>query len=198
KAALQAAGLELDKFEFLVCEGAVLKRDGATLRLGSGGGPLLLDEEMGDEPDALKFHFLRQTPGKIAEIELEVARRDDETNPAYAALLVPSRLARLSREAQGQIGTTEATTEVEWLPGERELARLVGLWPDEAAEAAARRDPSRIARFVLELGEASRGLLAKSSPSQAPLAQRLQLLRAAGNVAAGALKLLGIEAREKF
>jgi arginyl-tRNA synthetase len=202
KAALQAAGCELERFEFLICEGATLQRDGATLRLGSGGGALLLDEELAEiGADALKFGFLRVETAKVAAIELEIAHRDDETNPAYAAQLLPSRLARLARETQGQISATPAAPSdgaIEWSEGERELARLVALWPDEAAEAALRREPARVARFILEMSAATRVLLQKSAPSVAPLPQRLQLLRAAGNAAQGALKMLGIEGREKF
>jgi arginyl-tRNA synthetase len=203
RAALEAAGSDLDRFEFIVCESAALKRDGAPLRLGSGGGPLLLEEEFGEiGVDALKFHFLRAEVSRIAEIELETARLDDETNPAYAAQLLPSRLARLEREAQGQMGhsAVPASTsgEIEWSPGERELARLVALWPDEASEAARLRQPARVTRFVAELASATRTLLQKSAPSSAPLPQRLQLLRAAHSAATGALKVLGIEAREKF
>lgn len=203
-AALAAAGCDMDKFEFLACEGAVLKRDGVQLRLGSGGGPLILDEEIEEiEPEALKFGFLKVETSKIAEIELETARRDDESNPSYAARLLPSRLARLEREAQGQIYNVDIVSrapqpEINWTPGERELARLVALWSSEALEATQQRQPARIARFVVEMSDATRTLLQKSAPSTAPLPQRLQLLRAASAAAASALKMLGIEAREKF
>lgn len=199
KAALQAAGADLDRFEFLICEGAVLKRDGSPLRLGSGGGPLLLEEELGEiGADALKFHFLQAEVSKIAAVELE--SRDDESDPAYAAQLLPSRLARLERETQGRMGGSAQTMPdtIEWTPGERELARLVALWPDEAAEAARERQPARVTRFIGELANATRELLQKSGAPSAPLPQRLQLLRAAQSAATGALKILGIEAREKF
>ncbi len=209
RAALQAAGCEVSRFEFIVCGGASLQRDGATLRLGSGGGPLILEEELGEiEPDALKFHFLSAPRAKVCAIDLEIARRDAESNPAYAAQLLPARLARLERETQGQMGNQTGANQAEsadWSAGERELARLVALWPDEASEAALGREPARIARFVSEMSDATRVLLAASAPGAilgailgAALPQRLQLLRAARAAASAALRLLGIEAREKF
>ncbi|HEX9995684.1 MAG TPA: arginine--tRNA ligase [Abditibacterium sp.] len=204
KAALQAAGCDLESFEFLVAEGAVLKRDGATLRLGSGGGPLLLEEELEEiGSDALKFYFVGTPAAKTAEIDLEIARRDDETSAAYAAQLLPSRLARLEREAQGKMAASDAARTAdetaEWSPGEREVARLVALWSDETAEAALCRDPSRVTRWVGEMSAATRVLLEKTAPhSNVPLPQRLQLLRAALHATTGALKLLGMEAHEKF
>ncbi len=212
KAALEAAGSDVSRFEFLVCAGATLKRDGATLRLGSGGGPLLLDEELGEiESDALKFHFLWAPRGKVAEIDLEIARRDDETNPAYAAQLLPSRLAQLERQAQGRIGVSIGASSApsyssspespDWSPGERELARLIALWSDEAGEAATHLAPDRVARFVLEMSDATRGLLHQSAPVSdlgARISQKMELLRAAKSASVVALRLLGIEAREKF
>lgn len=205
KAALQAAGCDVSRFEFITVGGATLQRDGTTLRLGSGGGPLILEEELGEiDGNALKFHFLSVPRAKIAAIDIQIARRDAESNPAYAAQLLPSRLARLERETQGQMGSHFTDAEVEmsrWSKGERELARLVALWSDEALEAALHREPARVARFVAEMSEATRELLAQSAPNEMPraaLPQRLQLLRAARGAATAALRLLGIEARENF
>ena len=200
-----------------MCGGATLQRDGATLRLGSGGGPLVLEEEMAEiEAGALKFHFLSAQNAKTAAIDLETARRDAESNPAYAAQLLPARLARLERETQGQMtGQNSAqsadsalnsdadsqTATTQWSPGERELARLVALWSDEVYEAALARDPARIARFVGEMSEATRALLSQSGPgalSGAAWPLRLELLRAARGAATVALRVLGIEAHEKF
>lgn len=208
RAALQAAGCDLSRFEFIVCGGASLGRDGATIRLGSGGGPLVLEEELNEiEGDALKFHFLSVPRTKTAAIDLEIARHDAESNPAYAAQLLPSRLARLERETQGQMqhqaGFTASSeaAEANWSAGERELARLVALWSDEASEAALGREPAHVARFVAEMSATTRDLLVASAPEalqSVNLGPRLQLLRAARSAATVALRVLGMEAREKF
>ncbi len=205
QAALKAAGVADEKFEFVIVNGAALKRDGVPLRMGLSGSEILMNEELQElDGDRLKFFFARTPPGATAEVDIETAARDDENNPAYAVQLLPSRLARLTREAQGRAaenagGKTKANAnEVEWSAGERELARLVALWPDTAHEAAARRAPALVANFTLEMASATRDLLAATAPSEAPNALRLELLRAAGFVAAAALKMLGIEARDRF
>ena len=159
-----------------------------------------MNEELSElDGDRLKFFFVRAEPAKTAEVDIEVAARDDETNPAYAVQLLPSRLARLSREAQGRAaGAKVEAGEVEWSAGERELARLVALWPDCAHEAAMRRAPALVADFALEMAVATRDLLSATAPSAAPAPLQLELLRAAGFVAAAALRVLGIEARDRF
>jgi hypothetical protein len=43
--------------------------------------------------DVLHFIFTMRGWNEAADVEIEIARRDDESNPAYAALLLPSRLA---------------------------------------------------------------------------------------------------------
>ena len=201
-AALKAAGAPDEKFEFVIVSGAALKRDGVPLRLGLSGPEILMNEELQElDGDRLKFFFARAEPGKTAEVDIETAARDDESNPAYAVQLLPSRLARLSREAQGRASATNAKVEfkdADWSAGERELARLVALWPDTANEAAARRAPAMVASFALEMAVAVRELLAATAPSQVPGALRLELLRAAGFVAAAALRVLGIEAKDRF
>ncbi len=203
RAALKAAGAPDEKFEFVIAGGANLKRDGVPLRMGLSGSEILMNEELQElDGDRLKLFFAKAEPAKTAEVDIETAARDDENNPAYAVQLLPSRLARLSREAQGRAAGASAAkadaSNVEWSAGERELARLVALWPDTANEAATRRAPALVASFVLEMAAATRDLQGATAPSAAPAALRLELLRAAGFVAASALRVLGIEARDRF
>jgi len=213
QAALKAAGLDDKRFEFLTVEDATLERDGAPIRLGLGGGPLLLDEEVEEiGADALHWFFTAKSASKTAIVDLEIAQRDDETNPAYAAQLLPSRLAAMRRALEGQTGAPAhkeselSTGELEgvkwsylaWNPAERELARLVALWPDCVENAAKERAPEKVADWITHTARATRALLHASPPSLAPTARRLELLRAGGHAATSALKILGIEAREQF
>jgi len=199
QAALKAAGLDAQKFEFLTVEDATLERDGAPIRLGLGGGPLLLDEEIEEiGADALHWFFTARSASQTAKVDLETALRDDESNPAYAAQLLPSRLATMRRALEGQSGASASQTDGDWNTGERELARLVALWPDCVQSAALERAPERVADWVSQTARATRELLRVSSPSTAPTARKLELLRASGYAATSALRILGIEARETF
>ncbi len=197
KAALRAAGLDEGKVEFVTVEDAALERDGAPIRLGLGGGPLVLDEEIEEVgADTLRWFFCAKPASKTAVVDLEIAARDDESNPAYAAQLLPSRLATMRRALEGR--APAASESGEWSTGERELARLVALWPDCLESAASERAPHKVADFVGQLARAARELSRHNAPSLAPTTRRLELLRAAGNVATAALRVLGVEAREQF
>ena len=159
----------------------------------AGGEPLLLEDALDEvDADTLRLHLLLAPWDEICEIELEIATRDDERNPAYAARLAPSRLATMINEcAAAQL--TEAILNDD----EADLARLVALWPDTLENAASRREPQLVARWTVDFAGAVRHVLAATRPATASQA-RLDLLRGAQAAITSALKVLGIEARENF
>lgn len=195
-AALRAAGFPDEKLEVLVCESAQLLRDGE-LMAGEDGEPSLDDALEEIEAQNLRLLFLLQDADEAIKIEIETAARDDETNPAYAARLLPARLSTLLREAEASNSKTEKSN----TPGnfqsetEKQLARFVALWPDELETAARERKPQRVARFVLEMSEATRQFLVAARPGEA---LSPSVLRAALIVSQNALRVLNIEPRENF
>ena len=187
RAALSAAGCDAQKLEVLTVENARLLRDGRPVSRGASGDNFSLDEALNTlDADTLKFFFLRQNPDERIAIDDEIARRDDETNPAYAVRLLPTRLQTMISQAQA----TDATKDIEYSNEEREVARLVALWPDTIQNAAQERAPHRIAAFLVDLANATREVL-KSSRPDAPGANR-EVLQAALVVAQSALSVLGL------
>jgi arginyl-tRNA synthetase len=202
RAALQASGCDAEGLEVLPCEGARLRRDGTPQIVGRGGGPVSLDEVLEDvEADALKYLLTARGWDETIDVEIDIARRDDESNPAYAARLLPSRLSTLIRELEAHQNAAQSTLDVSWSEEDRALRRLVAVWPDEAETAALRREPQRVNAFVAELAKASVMWLKSSRPADKSTgvgARQLELLRACRAVAANALHLLGMEARDNF
>jgi arginyl-tRNA synthetase len=191
---LKACGRNPEALEVLPSQGARLRRDGTPVVVGEGGGAVTLQETL-ECVNTDVLHFILTTRGwnEAADVEIEIARRDDESNPGYAALLLPSRLATLIRENEAK-ADADSTTLSE---AESTLRRLVAVWPDEAETAALRREPERVARFVSEMAGAVRQLVQTSTP-QSTSAARLDVLKAAQVVARNALRMLGITPREQF
>ena len=191
RAALRAANYPAEKLEGLTCESTRLLRDGSSVGDGDSAASLELAlDEIGAEN--LRFLLLLPDWNEVAHIEIESARRDDESNPAYAARLLPSRLSTLI--GQSEAAGNEASSE-NWTESERQLARFVAIWPDEIATATSERRPQRVARFVLEMAQTVRELLSASQPARSTSAG---LLRAAHVTAENALRVLGIEPRDNF
>jgi len=194
RAALQAEGYAAEVLEVHVCEGARLASDGTMLR-GQGGGELSLGEALQElDRDTLWFALLLPDWAVEADIDVEAARVDDDSNPVYAARLATSRLKTMLGQAEARPQRAEAP----WTDEGRALARLVALWPDEAESAALSRKPQKVARFLLELGDSVAKLLAATVPVALADGGMADLLRAARIVAGNASRLCGLGHRENF
>jgi len=200
RAALRAAGCDANRLEVLLAGNARLLRDGELLTAGRDGGAVTLQEALHDiDADTLRFWFLQRDWDDVLEIDLELARREEESYPAYAARLAPTRFGTMIRQLEALPEDGEAGGQSTALTDEeRELARLVAMWPDEAETAACERKPQRVARFVLEIATAVRHLLAADNGSSQSRRECLPLLRATQVTVSNALRTLGIEADEKF
>jgi arginyl-tRNA synthetase len=208
KAALELAGLDANALQVLACEGVRPRRDGIAIS-GEGSG-VSADQLLEDVPaNGLKYFLIAPNWDDVAVLEVEVATRDDESNPAYAIQLLPSRLAMLANELEARVEYMARTQPIAedfaaWTETEKSLRRLVALWPDESEAAAQNLEPQRVARFALELAQAAREDLASTRASttferpQPELAARLALLQAARVVAKQALHILNIAPREQF
>jgi arginyl-tRNA synthetase len=208
KAALELAGCDPNAVQVLAAEGVRPRRDGIAIA-GEGSG-VSADQLLEDVPaDALKYFLIAPAWEEVAVVEVEVATRDDESNPAYAIQLLPSRLTLLANELEARVDFESRTRPIAegfeaWTPSEAALRRLVALWPDELEVAAQNLEPQRVARFALELAQAARADLQSTRADTtferpAPeLAARLALLGAARGVARHALHILNIAPREQF
>lgn len=193
RAALASAGCDAEKFEVLPCEGARFLKDGRPVSRGKSGGAWSLDDALDElDADTLKFFLLRQNADERVAIDDEIARRDDETNPAYAARLLPWRLQTMIAQMQAMPDAPAESdnANTEYSIEEREVVRLVALWPDTAENAALERAPHRVAAFLSDLSKAVRDALKTSRPN-APAAS-IDVLKAALVVSQNALHVLGM------
>lgn len=204
RAALTAAGCDAARLEVVACEGARWLVDDKPVARGREGGAFSLNEALQElEHGTLRFLLLRADWDSVVTIDAEQAQRDDESNPGYAARLLPSRLATLIREAEANPAADAADSDavagdaVDWNAEGQAIARLVALWPETAQSAAAERAPHKVAEYVGELASAVRAGLKVARPGSLS-ANGLEVLRAAHVVAVNALGVLGIEASDKF
>lgn len=188
-AALQAAGYDAETPQVLTVEAAHLTRDGVLLE-NEDGEPNL--DSVLEEIDApvLRFLLLLRNRDEESNIDLDLARRDDESNPAYAAQLLPSRLSTLLRAAEaGSVAANERSEAAQ------QLRQIVAQWPDEVEAATGAKEPQRIAHFLLQMAESTRKIIAES---KADSALSPELLGAAKIVATNALTVLGMPANVRF
>jgi arginyl-tRNA synthetase len=166
------------------------------------GDFITLDDLVADiGVDAARFFMLQRSHDTTVDLDLDLAREQSRENPVYYVQYAHARLSSILREApDAAAGGWEGLTALH--PSERELLKKLLLFPAEAAEAAERRAPHRIAAYALELAQAFSAFYRDCPVLKAEPAAlrdfRLGLCRATQGVIARALDLLGVSAPESM
>ncbi len=140
RAGLAALGKDPAALEILIFENVGLRIDGLTFDPNARkNDPVSLDEVLDRAGTAsARFHYLTQPLGEPLDLDLDVARRGDASNPAWRL----GEAARLAREGHAAGGDTNDA-----------LLQRVADFPDEVSAAARARDPHRLATFAVETAD---------------------------------------------
>ena len=168
---------------------------------------------------------MRSSVDQVLEIDLDLVSSRTSENPVFYVQYAHARLASLARnaadlgvpswEAQqsgehadrgaGPENAAEPQLELLTHPREGDLIRTLGEFPRVLASAAELREPHRVARYLEELAGAYHRfydtcrVLPQGDEEVGPLhVARLALCRAARQVLANGLGLLGVGAPERM
>jgi arginyl-tRNA synthetase len=155
--------------------------------------------------DAARYFMLSRSNDSTIDLDLDLARQQSAENPVYYIQYAHARIASVRRKAGEQrVARALATTglAVELHPSERALVKKLLAFPDEVAEAAARRAPHRIASYALDLAQVFTAfyrdcLVVGAEPAELE-DWRLRLSVVTQRTIARALDLLGVEAPQEM
>jgi arginyl-tRNA synthetase len=150
--------------------------------------------------DATRFFMLSRSHDSTVDLDLDLAREESAENPVYYVQYAHARISSVLRKA-GEARVEEAMRGGA-PPGlheaERRLVARLLAFPDEVAEAAAKRAPHRITAYALDLAQAFtafyRDCQVVGSEPEALESFRLRLVMATRRTIARSLGLLGVEA----
>jgi arginyl-tRNA synthetase len=158
KSAMAALGGDPDEVEVPLLQFVHLVHEGEVLAMSKRRGDFVLLDDLLDAigVDATRFFMLRSSHDRTIELDLELARKQSAENPVYyvqyAHARIASMLRRLGEERVHQALERGADWGSERLePPERDLVKKLAAFPEEIAEAAARRAPHRLTQYALEL-----------------------------------------------
>ena len=204
KAALLALGLEPDFLEVLIVQQVNLLSGGQPVKMSKRAGEFVtlrdLMEDVG--ADCAKFFFLLRSTSAHLDFDLDLARQQNDENPAYYVQYAHARIAALLRFAveQGQPLASESRGSYDH-PGEVALARQLAAFPEVVRGAALAREPHRIPAYLVETAaefhrfyHACRVVTDDAERSRL----RLCLAAAAGAVLRNGLGLLGVTAPDRM
>jgi arginyl-tRNA synthetase len=203
-AALQAYGLEPDFLHILIVQQVNLMRGGQAVKMSKRAGEFDTLRDLVDEvgADCAKFFFLMRSTSSHLDFDLELAKRQNDENPAFYVQYAHARISALLRFAaerglepqpQGPVALEAAE--------ETALVRKLATFPEVVRGAAAMREPHRIPVYLMETSaefhrfyHACRVVSDDVPRSRA----RLLLCAAARTVIRNGLGLMGVSAPERM
>ncbi|MDQ7005080.1 MAG: arginine--tRNA ligase [Ghiorsea sp.] len=205
QAAMKAlTGLEKQP-EVLLVQMVNLTRDGVPFKMSKRAGTFVTLSEVVEEvgKDAVRFNFMTRRIESQFDFDLEAAKAKDAENPVYYVQYAHARIHAVLKKAEsegvrlakvGDVNTSLLTSDEA-----SKLIKMLLVYPDMLETAADRREPYRIATYIMQLAAAfhsfyhhNRVLGVEEELMQA----RLLLLRATAQVIQNALELLGVNAPE--
>jgi arginyl-tRNA synthetase len=207
KSAFGALGGDPDKLELVIMQFVHLVERGDRSSMSKRQGEFVTLADLVAEigVDAARWFLLNRSHETTIDLDLDLAREESAENPVYYVQYAHARIVSVLRKA-GDERVDEALGEsAEGLaldPAERELVKKLLAFPGEAAEAADRRAPHRIAAYALELAQTFTAFyrdcrVVGAEPRQLE-SFRLGLCVATRRTIARALDLLGVSAPESM
>jgi arginyl-tRNA synthetase len=202
KAALAVLGGDPDKLEIPLLQFVHLVERGERASMSKRRGEFITLDDLVDEigVDATRFFMLQRSHDSTIDLDLDLAREESAENPVYYVQYAHARIASMLRKAGER--PAEVRGELSLHPSERELIKKLLAFPAEAAEAAERRAPHRIAVYALELAQTFtafyRDCRVVGAEPEAVEAFRLGLSVATKRTIARCLGLLGVSAPDSM
>lgn len=195
-----------------LCQLVRLFRAGEPVRMSKRAGDFVTLRDVVEEVgrDAVRFMMLYRSNDAVLDFDFAKVTEQSRDNPVFYVQYAHARTQSTLRKAAEAGFDPAAAADFSQLADEGELAliRKIAAWPRAVEQAAAARQPHRIAFYLYELasdfhGQWNRG---KDSPDlrfimeNNPLSTqaRLGLVRAVALVLASGLGILGVKAPEEM
>jgi arginyl-tRNA synthetase len=160
KAAMAALGGDPDTVEIPILQFVHLVEGGEVSAMSKRRGDFVTLDELLDEigVDATRFFMLQASHDRTLKLDVALARKQSRENPVYYVQYAHARIASMLRRppaarVEAAVAAKSGWGEHPLHASERALIKRLVAFPDEVAEAAARRGPHRIAGYALELAQ---------------------------------------------
>ena len=208
KAALAALGLEDDFLEVLIAQQVNLLSHGQPVKMSKRAGEFITLEDLIEEvgADCAKFFFLMRSTSAHLDFDLDLAKQQNDENPAYYVQYAHARICSILRYAEER-GAPPPPIEDDHgaspppEPEEVVLLRKLATFPEVIRGAAFAREPHRLPAFLIETAaEFHRFYHACRvvTDDAALTRRRLAMVDAARVVVANGLALMGVTAPERM
>jgi arginyl-tRNA synthetase len=203
-AALQAYGLEQDFLTILIVQQVNLLRDGQAVKMSKRAGEFDTLRDLLDDvgADNAKFLFLMRSSSSHLDFDLELAKRQNDDNPAFYVQYAHARIRSVLRKAaERDLSPAEGQASMLEPGPETALARQLATWPEVVRGAAAAREPHRVPAYLVETAAEFHRFYHECrvvGDDVEVSRRRLRLCAAAAQVLRNGLALMGVSAPERL
>lgn len=202
---VEVLGHDASRIDVVIYQFVTLVRGGEPVKMSTRKATYVTLDELMDEvgEDVTRFFFLMRSPNTHLEFDLDLAREASEKNPVFYLQYAHARICSILRKAE-EVGFTFAeAADLSLLRHEAEEALIKELLrlPAVLGEAAALKEPHRVATYLREVAVAFTqfyGHCRIIGEERALATARMHLARAAQQVLANGLTVLGISAPERM
>jgi arginyl-tRNA synthetase len=222
RAAIEALGQDPGLYEAPIIQLVHLVEGGARAQMSKRTGEFVTLDELVDDigVDATRFFMLQRSHDTTLDLDLELARRQSQENPVYYVQYAHARIASILRKAVeegsapaageggradevalARAGAADAALAEAAEPAERGLIQRLLELPAEAAAAAERRAPHRLAAYATATAADFHAFYRDCQvlgAGEGLEAARLALCVGAKRVIARTLSLLGVGAPDRM
>jgi len=203
KAGLAALGLPPGFLEVLIVQQVNLLSGGQPVKMSKRAGEFVTLRELVDEvgADCAKFFFLARSTSAHLDFDLDLAKQQNDDNPAYYVQYAHARVASVLRHAAAEPGPAPAAPSRLEHPAERALARMLAVFPEVVRGAAFAREPHRIPVYLQQVAAEFHRFYHECrilADDPAVRAARLTLADAVRVVLRNGLALMGVSAPERM
>jgi arginyl-tRNA synthetase len=209
RSGLVALGLPREFLDVELVRLVKLVREGEQVKFSKRAGNIVTLDELLDEvgEDVARYFYVRSSHKTEMNFDLDLAIKHSDENPVFYVQYAHARIGSVLRKAGEErvaaaLAAREELGATELHESERRLVKRLLDFPDEVAEATARRAPHRITAYALDLAQAFtafyRDCLVVGAEPAALEAFRLRLSVVSKRTIAQSLGLLGVSAPEEM
>src|SRR5207247_6787460 len=130
-----------------------LKLNGAPVKMSKRAGEFVTLRDLMDDvgADCAKFFFLMRSTSAHLDFDLDLAKAQNDENPAYYVQYAHARIASILRYAAERGLAPAASAAAPFAaPEEQALIRKLAAFPEVVRGAAAAREPHRVPTYLVE------------------------------------------------
>ncbi|WP_042221383.1 arginine--tRNA ligase [Oceanobacillus manasiensis] len=206
RAAIQALGYPVEKFDVEIIQMVNLFENGEKLRMSKRTGKAVALRELMEEVgvDAVRYYFVTRSNDSQLDFDMDLARSQSNDNPVFYVQYAHARICTMLKQAESKGFEVEASYDASLLTAEKEvdLLKKLGEFPKTVADAAEKQTPHKVTQYVYDLATLlhsfynAEKVLDESNKELTHA--RIALMEAVKTVLQNALKLIAVTAPEKM